>query len=60
MNLKIEKGLGQRRWSLSRWKGSGVAIQGWNDELFDASADLEGDAKRLTISRILKTSWFLI
>ncbi len=40
--------------------GSGVAIQGWNDELHDASAKLEGDANKLTISRILKVSWFLI
>jgi hypothetical protein len=40
--------------------GSGVAIQGWNDELHDASAKLDGDAKKLTISRILKAGWFLI
>jgi hypothetical protein len=41
--------------------GSGVAISGvLGAELFDASAEAEKDAKRLTISRILRVIGFLI
>jgi hypothetical protein len=40
--------------------GSGVAIQGSLAELCDASVEAGNDAKRLTISRILMVSGFLI
>jgi len=41
--------------------GSGVAISGEpGAELFDASVEAEKDAKRLTISRILRVNGFLM
>ncbi len=60
MDLFIEKHLVSESGLFGGEGGSGVAIQGWNAELLDASPEAENNTKRLTISRILKVSWFLI